>query len=138
MKINLTANLYCSITLIILFALQANAQNSETESQQNLQTITNHKIKNAKIANIIGLNKRSGQAKKIRANVGDIVKFETIAMQVITCKKIIYKNHNDAVALIQVSNNEKKILFQGWMYSKYPSINAMQHPTYNLWVKNCI
>ncbi|MEE4209496.1 MAG: DUF2155 domain-containing protein [Parvularcula sp.] len=30
-----------------------------------------------------------------------------------------------------------RALFRGWMFASSPSVNAMQHPTYDVWVINC-
>ncbi len=37
----------------------------------------------------------------------------------------------------QVASNEARQIFKGWMFASSPSVNALQHPTYDAWVIGC-
>ena len=37
----------------------------------------------------------------------------------------------------EVKKNEYQIVFQGWMLSSSPTIAPFEHPTYDVWVKDC-
>ena len=34
-------------------------------------------------------------------------------------------------------NNEYRRIFTGWMYASSPGLNALEHPTYDVWVISC-
>ena len=95
-------------------------------------------LKPSTTASLIGLNKRSGQAKKLRAPVGHSLRFETLTISLLACTRILYPRHEDSAALLSISSSEKGVLFQGWMYAQYPSLSAMDHPIYNVWVVRCL
>ena len=35
------------------------------------------------------------------------------------------------------SNIDDKMLFSGWMLKSLPSISSLEHPLYDIWVKDC-
>jgi Uncharacterized protein conserved in bacteria len=37
----------------------------------------------------------------------------------------------------QIQNKDKVFIFNGWMFSKHPSINSFEHPNYDIWVESC-
>lgn len=88
-------------------------------------------------AKLIGLNKRSGQARKILATAGRNAFFETLTVRLVACTRIAYPTHDDFAALLKISEREEGVLFQGWMYAEYPSLNSMEHPIYDVWIESC-
>ena len=38
---------------------------------------------------------------------------------------------------VQKKNKDKVFLFNGWMMSKYPSINPFEHANFDIWILNC-
>ncbi|MDA0971354.1 MAG: DUF2155 domain-containing protein [Proteobacteria bacterium] len=37
----------------------------------------------------------------------------------------------------QIQNKDKVFIFNGWIFSKHPSVNAFEHPNYDIWVESC-
>ena len=96
------------------------------------------RTKESTTASLIGLNKRSGQAQKLRASVGRSLRFETLTITLVSCTRILYPRFEDSAALLSISEREEGALFKGWMYAQYPSLSAMDHPIYNVWVERCL
>ena len=96
------------------------------------------RIEESSSAWLIGLNKRSGQARKLRAPVGRSLRFETLTIRLVSCTRILYPRFEDSAALLSISESEEGVLFKGWMYAQYPSLSAMDHPIYDVWVERCL
>ncbi len=148
-----SASLALSFALFLaLFPLPAQSQSNEVEqeSENNLGELGAKnfdgdsllgkgfpRLRPSSKAKLIGLNKRSGQARKILATVGKVASFETLAVRLVSCTRIAYPMHDDFAALLKISDRSEGILFQGWMYAEYPSLNSMEHPIYDIWVESC-
>ncbi len=96
------------------------------------------RLKGGSSASLIGLNKRSGQARKLRAPVGQSLRFETLTINLVSCTRILYPRFEDSAALLSISERKEGVLFKGWMYAQYPSLSAMDHPIYDVWVERCL
>ena len=102
-------------------------------------------ILNIKLSNsltILGaLNKVSGKISKIKIEDNSETNFGTLKIVVKTCKKSLPEDPPENSAFIQIwdtkiDKNEEKI-FSGWMFSSSPSISAVDHAVYDVWVIDC-
>ena len=102
-------------------------------------------ILNIKLSNsltILGaLNKVSGKISKIKIEDNSETNFGTLKIDVKTCKKSLPEDPPENSAFIQIwdtkiDKNEEKI-FSGWMFSSSPSISAVDHAVYDVWVIDC-
>ena len=105
--------------------------------EDSLRTRGLPRLRPASQAQLIGLNKRSGQARKILAVVGKDSFFESLTVRLVSCSRIAYPTHDDFAALLKISDRQEGVLFQGWMYAEYPSLNSMEHAIYDVWVEGC-
>lgn len=119
----------------------ASGQDSGQEEENNfdnLEPVVKQRTKESQTASLIGLNKRSGQAQKLRAPVGRSLRFETLTIRLLACTRILYPRFEDAAALLSISEREEGVLFKGWMYAQDPSLSAMDHPIYDVWIERCL
>ena len=42
------------------------------------------------------------------------------------------------LSILEIKNGTEKPLFSGWMFASSPSIQALEHPVYDLWPKSCV
>ena len=135
------------ISAAILLAFLASTASPPLASGQELRYGENielesfgvgQRTKESTTASLIGLNKRSGQAQKLRASVGRSLRFETLTINLVSCTRILYPRFEDSAALLSISEREEGALFKGWMYAQYPSLSAMDHPIYDVWVERCL
>ena len=88
-----------------------------------------------------GLDKITGRARDINAPVGVPVKFGTLTLTVQTCHTVPPEEPPETTAFVQIDEDEAggklKRLFSGWMFASTPALNALEHPTYDVWVINC-
>ena len=38
---------------------------------------------------------------------------------------------------LNISDNEKVFIFNGWAFSSSPTLNPFDHPVYDLWLSSC-
>jgi len=88
-----------------------------------------------------GLDKITGRARDINAPVGVPVKFGTLILTVQTCHTVPPEEPPETTAFVQIDEDQPggkpKRMFSGWMFASTPALNALEHPTYDVWVINC-
>ena len=89
-----------------------------------------------------GLDKVTARISPIHAPVGQVVRFGTLEITVQRCLKRPPEEPPESAALLdirEVRPGEAPVaLFQGWMFASSPSLNALEHPIYDVWVKDCL
>ena len=67
--------------------------------------------------------------------------FGTLKIIVSTCKASLPEDPPENSAFIQIwdkkFDKEEKKIFSGWMFSSSPSISAVDHAVYDVWVIDC-
>lgn len=87
------------------------------------------------------LDKISAEISTMKILVGKKEKYGSIEIEIFDCKKRLPEEIPEDFVLMrimdQISSNRYKQVFQGWMLSSSPSISPFEHPTYDVWVKDC-
>jgi len=93
---------------------------------------------------IIGaLNKVSGKVSKLVVNDYDSILFGNIKIAVQECIKSSPTEPPENKAFVEVwdtkfkKTQDNKKIFSGWMFSSSPSISALEHPIYDVWIIDC-
>ena len=88
-----------------------------------------------------GLDKMTGRSSEIVAPIGVPVKFATLKITTRYCYSTPPSESPETVAFIQIdderSDRPPKRVFSGWMYASSPSLNALDHPLYDVWGVSC-
>lgn len=94
-----------------------------------------------------GLDKTTGMAKDFVAPVGKMVRFHTLEVLARSCVKRPPEETPEAAAYLEIFDSpvadadkaaaEKHEIFSGWMYWSSPALNALEHPSYDVWVIDC-
>ena len=88
------------------------------------------------------LNKVSGKISKIKIEDNNETYFGTLKIIVKTCKESLPEDPPENSAFIQIwdkkIDQEEKKIFSGWMFSSSPSISAVDHAVYDVWVIDCM
>ena len=63
-------------------------------------------------------------------------------IKVLKCEISKFDDDPEITAYIQVkdlniSDNEKVFVFNGWTFSSSPTLNPFDHPVYDLWLSSC-
>ena len=88
------------------------------------------------------LDKVSSKNTILRLKLGEEMKFQNLLIKVLKCKNSKFDDDPEITAYIQVkdlniSNNEKVFIFNGWTFSSSPTLNPFDHPVYDLWLSSC-
>lgn len=98
---------------------------------------------------VIGLlNKRNGSTRDLELKPGQALRIgDRIVVRVRACERTApWENHPEQGAFVQLLVNEKQVgdrsddwqrVFSGWLFKENPAQNVVQHPVYDVWVKEC-
>ncbi|MBP1850565.1 hypothetical protein J2Z17_002002 [Rhizobium halophytocola] len=94
-----------------------------------------------KVAVFSGIDKITGRITTFDVYVGETVQFG--ALQV--TPKVCYSRDDsetqqiDGFVEVDEITLDRKIrrIFSGWMFAASPGLNAVEHPIYDVWLKNC-
>jgi hypothetical protein len=92
---------------------------------------------------IVGaLAKRTGQTRFLTLKPGQYIDFAGIRITARTCETTPpWEWPKLSGAFLQVDERlgsaPPKRVFSGWLYAESPSLNIMQHPRYDVWLKSC-
>lgn len=93
------------------------------------------------VAEFSGLDKITGRITTFDVYINETVQFG--ALQV--TPKVCYSRtedeapRTDAFVEVEEITLDRKIrrIFTGWMFADSPGLNAVEHPIYDIWLKNC-
>ena len=88
------------------------------------------------------LNKVSGKISKIKVEDNEEFSFGTLKIIVSSCKKSLPEDPPENLAFVQIwdtkIDSDQTKIFNGWMFSSSPSISAVDHAVYDVWVIECM
>lgn len=89
-----------------------------------------------------GLDKVTARISTLTVDNGETVTFGSLQIVVRRCQRSRPDQKLERAAFLEIDNidpttKEKKRIFSGWMFSSNPAISALEHPVYDVWVKNC-
>jgi hypothetical protein len=109
------------------------------------------------------LDKITGNSRDLSAKVGESLTFGRLRVTVRACYQSDPREAPESSAFLEIRSTptapkdasstkptntstmnkgpqpigEDGLLFSGWMYASSPGINALEHPTYDVWVISC-
>ncbi|WP_152417282.1 DUF2155 domain-containing protein [Sandarakinorhabdus sp. AAP62] len=87
------------------------------------------------------LAKRTGETRFLTLKPGQYLDFAGIRITARTCETTPpWEWPKLQGAFLQVDERlagQVKRVFSGWLYAESPSLNVMQHPRYDVWLKSC-
>jgi hypothetical protein len=89
------------------------------------------------------LDKITARTMTFEAKVGATMKFGEIFIKVQTCRKPPPVQKTEASAFLQIwetdsVKDQSRWIFSGWMFASSPTLSAMDHAVYDVWVIDCI
>ena len=123
------------INFIIFFILLFNISFTDANEAKNKNI--NYKVE----INI--LDKVSSKNTILKLNIGEEKKYQNLLIKVLKCENSKFDDDPEITAYIQVkdlniSDNEKVFIFNGWTFSSSPTLNPFDHPVYDLWLSSCL
>ena len=90
-------------------------------------------------ARLRALNKLTAELVIIDTVVDSQAEFGSLTIVVRACRKPVNEEEDDSVAFLEIHDRaeENKRVFMGWMFASSPSLSALEHPLYDVWVEKC-
>ena len=87
------------------------------------------------------LDKVTGRVRALEAPVGEAVQFGPLTIVVRACRKRAPEEPPETAAFVEIverkGSDTTVDLFRGWMFASSPSVSALEHPVYDVWVNDC-
>jgi hypothetical protein len=98
---------------------------------------------NERVAVLGLLNKRNNVSEEIKLKPGESREVGPVIIRVSACERTApWELPQQTGAFVQVDIRERgqaqhARVFSGWMFLESPSLNVVEHPVYDVWVKDC-
>jgi hypothetical protein len=98
---------------------------------------------NERVAVLGLLNKRNNVSEEIKLKPGEAREIGPVIVRVSACERTApWEMPQQTGAFVQVDIRERGAaqharVFSGWMFLESPSLNVVEHPVYDVWVKDC-
>ena len=117
---------------ILIFLLQFQFFNIDAQENTYLGKKVNIKI----------LDKLSSKNELLEVKIGEDYIFKNLILKVLKCKNSEFDDNPEITSYLQVRDlnnkeNNEVFVFNGWTFSSSPSIQAFDHPVYDLWILKC-
>lgn len=96
-----------------------------------------------RVATIGLLNKRNNVSKDFELRPGEAIEEGQVIVRLEACERTApYEFPQETGAFVQVDVLERGTdaharVFSGWLFKENPSLNVVEHPIYDVWVKDC-
>ena len=97
-----------------------------------------------RVATIGLLNKRNNLSQDLELRPGEQQRVGDVIVRLRACERTApWEFEKDEGAFVQVlvrergTENDFRKVFSGWLFKNKPSINVVEHPIYDVWVKAC-
>jgi hypothetical protein len=88
-----------------------------------------------------GLDKVTARVSTLEAPLGAEIAFGTLGIIARACIKAPPEEPPESEAFLEifeyVPDQPPRDLFIGWMFASSPSVSALEHPVYDIWVLDC-
>ena len=93
------------------------------------------------------LNKRNNLSRDLVLKVGESRRVGNVIVKLDSCERTLpWERPSEVGAFLQVFVEERakagdrlrwRKVFSGWLFKNSPSLNVVEHPVYDVWVKDC-
>lgn len=97
-----------------------------------------------RVAVLRALDKITARVIDMDAPIGIPVRFESLEITVQYCHRRPPEETPETTAFLQVVDHRLEVegedlepIFSGWMFASSPALNALDHPTYDVWLIDC-
>ena len=87
------------------------------------------------------LDKITADTRTYDLDIGKTVAYGTLRLRPMACKKSPPIEEPESASFLQIwekiSQDKDSWVFSGWMFASSPSLSAMEHPVYDVWIIDC-
>ncbi|URK18339.1 DUF2155 domain-containing protein [Thalassospira sp. GO-4] len=98
----------------------------------------------APVAQLQGLDKITARISTFEVPVGQVASFGTLSIRVDACYRTPPEERPESATFLEIAdvrddgNATRQQLFSGWMFASSPGLSALEHPVYDVWLKECL
>lgn len=93
------------------------------------------------VVELAALDKITTQLSTIKIRRDQTVRFGTLEITLRYCRTSPPEDTPESSAFLEIvdvgHNNQNKKVFSGWMFASSPALSPLEHPVYDVWVKDC-
>ncbi|WP_354186910.1 DUF2155 domain-containing protein [Bartonella japonica] len=93
------------------------------------------------IAVFSGLDKITGRTTRFEVSLGEVHQYGALQVTPRACYTSSKDEATRTTSFVEVNEIalDKKVrrIFTGWMFADSPGLNAVEHPIYDVWLKDC-
>jgi hypothetical protein len=93
------------------------------------------------LAQFSGLDKITGLTTQFEIKINEEAKFGSLIVKPFVCNTRPITEEPKTASFVQVqdvaADGSKKMIFSGWMFAESPGLNAVEHPTFDVWLTGC-
>lgn len=100
-----------------------------------------------RVATLGLINKRNNISRDIEIKPGESKRVDNVILRLATCERTApWEDPPETGAFVQVLVNDRpdadsdaewRLIFSGWLFKNSPGLNVVEHPVYDVWVKDC-
>ena len=100
-----------------------------------------------RVATLGLLNKRNNLSQDVVLKVGEAKRVGNVVVKLASCERTApWESPPEVGAFVQVFVEERdqadqpltwRRVFSGWLFKNAPSLNVVEHPVYDVWIKDC-
>lgn len=94
------------------------------------------------VAGLHALDKIAARVSQMWVPVGTVARFGRLSIDVKACRKRPPEEPPEAAAFLEIvdagRDDQPVDVFRGWMFASSPSLSAMEHPLYDIWLAGCM
>lgn len=100
-----------------------------------------------RVATIGLVNKRNNESRDLEMRPGEQQRIDDVMIRLAACERTApWEDPVQTGAFVQVLVNERpaageepewRRVFSGWLFKESPSLNVVEHPVYDVWLKDC-
>ncbi len=96
-----------------------------------------------RVATLGLINKRNNISREFELKPGEQQRFDDIIVRLSSCERTApWENPPLTGAFVQVlvqdrGESDFEQIFSGWLYKEAPAVNVVEHPIYDVWIKDC-
>lgn len=117
--------------LLLFFTTPVNAQQYDSFTE----------AEDVAIVTLAALDKITTQLSTIEIRQDQTVRFGTLDITLRYCRTNPPEETPESVAFLEITdvgqNNQNIKVFSGWMFASSPALSPLEHPVYDVWVKDC-
>ena len=138
--------LILSVFLSVSFAVMAQEETSSSEQDTTIIDPDFLKEEGAQYddyskVSVRILDKITAATKTFDLEIGKTVAYGNLRIRPMTCKKTPPIEEPESASFLQIweklHEGSDQWVFSGWMFASSPSLSAMEHPVYDVWVTGC-